>query len=430
MDTDGELDDGTIDDGTTRPTGGAGAPTGPLAGITVVDLSQMLAGPFATMLLADLGADVVKVEPTTGDPARRFGPFHEADDDHHFGGYFQSINRGKRSVAVDLKRPEGRELVEQMASRADVVVENFRVGVMDRLGLGYEHLAERNPRLVYGTIRGFGDPRTGSSPLEDWPAFDLTAQAMGGFLSITGLPDQPVKSGPGIGDIFPGTLLALGVVSAVQERERSGLGQFVDVAMFDAVLALSERLVHQHSYTGTVPVRAGNEHPFLSPFDVLPTTDGHVTIASPSDGHWVALAELMGTPELATDARYATNEARLAHAAEVRALCGRWTSARTTDEVVGLLAGRVPVGPVNDMADIAASPHTAAREMVVELPHPGLDVPVAVAGAPIKLTRTPTSVTRRAPLLGEHTRTFAASLGRTDDEIDELLAAGVLAEEP
>jgi crotonobetainyl-CoA:carnitine CoA-transferase CaiB-like acyl-CoA transferase len=399
---------------------------GPLHGVRVLDLTQMLAGPYCTMLLGDLGAEIVKVEPPGGDPARGFGPFVDGDERRDFGGYFQSINRGKRSIAVDLKTDDGRALVHRLADASDVLVENWRAGVMDRFGLAYETLAATNPRLVYGAVRGFGDPRTGESPYVDWPAFDLTAQAMGGFMSVTGLPDQPIKSGPGLGDIFPGTLLALGVVAALEERHRSGLGQFVDVAMYDAVLALSERIVHQWSYTGEAPGRTGNEHPLLSPFDVLQTADGFVTVASPGDAHWVALCDVMGRPELATDARFATNAARLAHADDVRAACGAWTIPRTTAEVVDALSGRVPVGPVNDITAIAADPHTAARKMIVSLPHPGTDATVAVAGAPVKLSRTPAVVDTPAPLLGEHTVEIAALAGYTPDDVERLRASGVL----
>src|SRR5437764_3932873 len=234
------------------------APERPLHGLRVVDLTRMLAGPYCTMLLADLGADVVKVEPPGGDGTRSTGPFAEDDELRAYGGYFQSVNRNKRSIAVDLKQEAGREVVARLAAAADVLVENFRPGVMERLGLGYESLAEANPRLVYAAVRGFGDPRTGDSPYRDWPAFDVTAQAFGGFMGITGpMPGQPQKAGPGIGDIFPATLAAPGVLAAVHHRRETGRGQFVDVAMYDGVLALCERIVYQHSYAGAVPSQQG-----------------------------------------------------------------------------------------------------------------------------------------------------------------------------
>jgi crotonobetainyl-CoA:carnitine CoA-transferase CaiB-like acyl-CoA transferase len=206
--------------------------TGPLAGLTVVDLTQMLSGPFATMLLADLGADVVKIEPLDGDITRYAGP-HPADGFHSYGGYFASINRNKRSIAIDLKTDAGRDLVLRMIGDADLVVENFRAGVAERLGIGWETLHALNPRLVYAAIRGFGDPRTGESPYVDRPAFDVVAQAMGGLMSVTGPDaDHPLKAGPGIGDLFPASLLAFGAMAALRHAERTGEGQFVDVAMY------------------------------------------------------------------------------------------------------------------------------------------------------------------------------------------------------
>jgi len=273
---------------------------------------------------------------------------------------------------------------------------------MERLGLAYETLAGVNPRLVYATIRGFGDPRTGRSPYVSWPAFDVVAQAMGGFLSVTGTADgTPIKSGPGIGDIFPAALLAVGIVAAVRHAERTGEGQFVDVAMYDAVLSLTERIVYQHSCTGEVPAPQGNSHPLLCPFDIFPTADGWMAIAAPSDRHWELVAELIGRPDMASDERYRTNAARLRHAGEVRAAIEGWLQPRTNAEVVAVLGGRVPVGPVNDVAAIFPDPHLRARRMLVDLEDPGSDIPMTVAGQPIKFTRTPAEPSGRGPVLGE-----------------------------
>ena len=384
---------------------------GPLDGLRVVDLSTMLAGPYATMLLADLGADVVKVEPPRGDGTRRAGPFRPEDGRVGLAGYFQSVNRGKRGVVLDLKAPSDVERFLALVRSADVLVENYSAGVMDRLGLSYERLATENPRLVYAALRGFGDPRTGASPYTQWPAFDIVAQAMGGFLGITGTADgAPVKSGPGVGDIFPAALLAFGVLAAVHHARRTGLGQFLDVAMYDAMVSLCERMVYQYSYTGEVPRPQGNGHPLLCPFDIFPTADGWVSVAAPHDGHWRILADTVGGPSLAAETRYRTNVDRVRHADEVRALVGDWLSSRTTAEVVEVLGGRVPIGPVNDVATIAADPHVAARGMLVEIPQPNSDRPVVVAGQPIKLTRTPSEVARRAPTLGE-------------DDADSIIAA-------
>jgi crotonobetainyl-CoA:carnitine CoA-transferase CaiB-like acyl-CoA transferase len=386
--------------------------SGPLAGLRVVDLTVMLSGPYCTMLLADLGADVVKVEPPKGDLTRYAGPFRDDDELHAYGGYFHSINRNKRSIVLDLKDERGRAVLERLAAGADVLVENFRPGVMDRFGLSYEHLRERNERLVYASIRGFGDPRTGESPYVDWPAFDVTAQAMGGFMGITGTEDgEPLKAGPGIGDIFPAALAALGIVSAVRHAALTGVGQYVDVAMYDGVLALCERIVYQHSYAGEVPAPQGNTHPLLCPFDVFATSDGWVSIAAPTDNHWRALCETMGRPELADDERYRTNYERAQHAGEVRAAVREWTSARSSDDVLRALGGRVPVAPVNRVDDIFADPHVHAREMLVEVEQPGSARPVTLAGSAIKLTETPAGVRRRAPLLGEHTDEILAEVG-------------------
>ena len=376
--------------------------TGPLQGMKVLDLTAMLAGPYATMLLADLGADVVKIEPPTGDLTRRVGPFREGTGEGRLGGYFQSINRGKRSVVLDLKAADGRERFLELVAVADVVVENFSSGVMERLGLGYETLAEVNPKLVYAAIRGFGDARTGESPYASWPAFDVVAQAMGGFLSITGTADgQPIKSGPGIGDLFPAVLLAVGILAAVRHAEHTGEGQFLDVAMYDAVLSLTERIVYQYSVTGEIPAPQGNSHPLLCPFDIFPTADGWMAVAAPSDRHWALIAELIGRPDMAVDERYRTNAARLRHATDVRAALEGWLGVRTKAEVVAALGGTVPIGPVNDVAAIFADPHVAARRMLVDLDDPGSDRPMTVAGQPIKFSRTPADPSQRGPLLDE-----------------------------
>lgn len=386
---------------------------GPLERLRVIDLTQVLSGPFCTMLLADLGADVIKVEPPSGDVARQWGPHPASSGDaatpspatagSGYGGYFASVNRNKRSVCLDLKTTAGRQSLLDLLADADVLVENFRVGVMERLELSYEALHERFPRLVYASIRGFGDPRTGTSPYAEWPAFDITAQAMGGLMGVTG-PDAatPVKVGPGIGDIFPAVLSALGLLAAVRHAESTGRGQMVDVAMYDAVLALCERIVYQHAITGKSPVPQGNTHPILCPYGVVSTADGFVTVAAPSDQHWRLLAELIGRPELGNDARLATNAARQANADEVYRVLQEWTSTLRTTDVVATLAGQIPCGPVNFAGDIAADEHVAARDMIVEVPHPS-GRPIGVAGAPIKFTATPTERFVRAPLLGEHT---------------------------
>lgn len=409
--------------------GADGRTGGPLAGVRVIDLSQMLAGPYCTMILADLGADVVKIEPPGGDPARVFGPFHPDDELRAFGGYFQSINRNKRSIVLDLKDAEGLAVFDRLLDDADILVENYRFGVMERLERSYEILHESWPRLVYASIRGYGDRYGGESPRADWPAYDLTAQALGGFMGITGLPELPLKSGPGLGDVFPAVTATVGVLAALHERGETGKGRYVDIAMYDAVLALCERIVHQHSYTGSVPGRQGNDHPLLCPFDVFRAADGWVTIASPSDSHWRTLCHAIGRPEMGDDPRFARNEDRLERAGEVRDVVGGWTASRTRAQILDVLGGRFPIAPVNDVADIFADPHVAARGMTVPLEHPGVAEPLEVAGSPIKLSGNGGDAYRRAPILAEHASEILAEAGYDEAEVARLLGVPALGAE-
>jgi crotonobetainyl-CoA:carnitine CoA-transferase CaiB-like acyl-CoA transferase len=377
---------------------------GPLAGLRVLDLTQALAGPFCTMLLADLGADVIKVEPPAGDMTRFVGPFTLEDTERAYGGYFASINRGKRSIVLDLKQDADHDVLLQLATTVDVVVENSRAGVMDRLGVGYETLSASNPKLVYAAIRGFGDPRTGESPYGDWPSYDVVAQAMGGVVSLTGSDDGDVmKCGPSVGDIFSGALGTVGLLAAVVHARSTGEGQFVDVAMYDAVLSLCEGAAYWYSYTGQVRRSTGNGHPTIAPFDIFPTSDGHCAIGTPSDRMFAVLCDRMGSAELADDERFKGPRDRLVNRAEMNELLMRWTSSKTTAEIVELLSGDVPVGPVNDMAAIYADPHVAVRHMLVEVEQPDGSRPVTLAGQAIKMTKTHTGIRSRPPRLGEHT---------------------------
>jgi crotonobetainyl-CoA:carnitine CoA-transferase CaiB-like acyl-CoA transferase len=390
------------------------AATGPLSGVRIVDLTRALAGPYCTMILADLGADVVKVEPPEGDLTRFTGPFARDDEEKAFGGYFGSINRNKRSIVLDLKRPEDCDRLLALVDGADVLVENFRVGVMDGLGLSYETLHERNPRLVYGAIRGFGDPRTGPSPYGDWPAFDVVAQAMGGAVSATGTAaGEIVRVGPSIGDLYPATIAAVGILAAVMHARETGEGQFVDVAMVDAVVALNEALIYRYSYTGMVTAPTGNSHPQLTPFDIYPTADGACAIAAPIPRYWERLCRLMQREDLLVDERTLTNRERVANADFVRGEMTAWTTKHTTAELVALLGGQVPVGPVNDAADLFDDPHVEARRMLVAVEHPGAPRPVVFPDTPMRFTATPAGIYRRAPRLGEHTDEILSELEET-----------------
>ncbi len=398
---------------------------GALKGLKVIDLTMMMAGPFATMLLGDQGATIIKVEPLKGGDMTRSVNLAKGSA-MPYAGYYQSVNRNKLSIALDLKSDAGKEVLRRLVKDADVLVENYRVGVMERLGLSYESLAKINPRLVYAAIRGFGDPRTGKSPYADWPAFDVIAQAMGGIMGITG-PDAhtPLKIGPGVGDIVPAMLTAFGILAAVRHAEKTGEGQFVDVGMYDAILAVCERLVYQYSYDGVAPGPEGNAHPLLCPFGLFPAKDGWVSIACPQDHFWKILVDAMGRPELAADERYALNPSRVKHNAEVVALVSGWTRTLTKVQLAQVLGGKIPFGPVNNAADIFADPHTAARNMLPEVEQPGKGK-VRIAGTPVHMTRTPGGVARRGALLGEDTDAILQDAGYPAEEIAALRDAGVI----
>ncbi|HWA61100.1 MAG TPA: CoA transferase [Caulobacteraceae bacterium] len=404
--------------------------SGPLAGLKVLDFTQALAGPFCTQNLADLGAEVIKVEALTGgDLSRGSGPFHKDDPEHRNSGYFHSINRGKQSLAVDLKTPEGAEIVRRLVPQVDVVVENFRAGVMERFGLGYEALAALNPRLVYAAIRGFGDPRTGTSPYVDWPAYDVVAQAMGGMMGVTGpAGGPPTKIGPGVGDTIPALYLALGIVSAVLHARATGEGQFVDVAMTDAVLGVSERIVHQMSFGGQVPGPEGNHHPFLLPFGVYPASDGYVALACPNDAFFRALARALDGAAMLDDEAFATPRARAANRLAVIERLSELTARHTKAELQDRLGGLVPFGPVLNVAEIAHDPHFAARGMLAPIDVPGLP-PMRIAGQPIKFTKTPSAVRGPGPALGADTEAVLKAFGASDADLARWRAAGAIADQ-
>ncbi|MFV2089671.1 MAG: CaiB/BaiF CoA transferase family protein [Pseudomonadales bacterium] len=389
--------------------------TGPLSDVTIVDCTMALAGPFGTGLLGDLGADVIKVEPPKGDASRSVPPLPEnyvspsARFDGEpgvgcdFGGYFASINRNKRSIVLDLKDAADKEMLLELCDSADAIVENMRVGVMDKLGVGYDVVHARNPAIVYGCIRGFGDPRTGESPYADWPAYDIVAQSMGGIAHITG-PETGTgyPAGVSVGDIYPGTLLALGLVAAIHHARRTGEGQFMDVGMYDAVAFLSETVIANYGYTRDSLGARGEHHPNLCPFGLFPVKDGSVSIAAPGPGHWRALCEAMGRNDLIGDERTRNTYVRRQNQDLVLDVISQWTGALTKQQVVERLGGKVPCGPVNTAEDIFADPHAAARGMITEFSLPGDNPDVSIIANPIKFTATPANFHRRAPMLGEH----------------------------
>jgi crotonobetainyl-CoA:carnitine CoA-transferase CaiB-like acyl-CoA transferase len=393
--------------------------TGPLSSVRILDVTHAIAGPWATMMLADLGAEVIKVEGPTGDMQRFMGPFTKEDPERAYGGTYGAYNRNKRCIMLDLKDEADRETFLQLVDWADAVVENQRAGVLDRLGLGYETLKERNPRLVYGAIRGFGDPRTGESPYADWPAYDVIAQAMSSFVSMNGMsPAESHKVGPFLGDIYPGTVAALGILAAVFHARLTGEGQFVDVAMVDAVTALSETGICRFSYMGRDTPPSGNSSETVAPFDIFPTKDGAMAIAAPTNAAWATLCEAIGRPELADTEQTRTMSLRVKNRDIVDGAVGGWAAAHTNAEVMAALGGKVPCGPVNQPVDLFTDPHIEARGMLVAVDQPQ-GRPVVQVNTPIRLTATPAGIYARPPKLGEHS-----------DEIRAELADGRLAPRP
>lgn len=401
---------------------------GALRGLRIIDLTHALAGPFCTQVLADHGADVIKVEPIEGDFFRNIGPYTKDDEERHFGGLFQACNRNKRSIAIDLKKPAGTALLRDLIRGADAVVENFRAGAMERLGLGYAALKEDNPRLVYTSIRGFGDATGGVSPYMKWPSFDVVAQAMGGWMGVTGPdPGHPTKVGGGPGDTVAGLFAAFGTMVALWQARTTGVGQYVDTAMVDCILALSEGAVTQYAYQGVSQQPVGNVIPGLYPFDTYRCKDGVIAIAAPHAPQWRELCRLMERCDLLEDPRFKTENLRWEHREDVTREIESFTSSRTKDELRGILGGLVPFSPIYTAAEIFADPHFTSRDMLPTVEHPGAAAPVSVPGVPVKLSETPGGVHRRAPLLGEHSREVLGEIDVGDVRLRELVESGVVA---
>jgi CoA:oxalate CoA-transferase len=396
--------------------------SGPLQGITILDLTWVLSGPYASMVLCDLGAEVIKLErPPRGDVARTTLPVKNGES-----GYFFSINRGKKSIAVDLTKTEGKELFLRLVDQVDVVMENFTPGTMDGLGLGYAALRARNPRLVYAATSGFG--QTGPDRLR--PALDVVVQGMGGVMSITGHPGgPPARPGLSLGDIAAGLFTAIGILAALRERDRSGEGQLVDVSMLDCQIAILENAYMRYFLTGEVPGPLGTRHPAATPFQAFPTKDGWIVLAVSwgVENQWELFCALIGRPELINDERFDTPHARTANHAELEPLLNEALSQRTTQEWVGEFdAIGLPCGPLNNIAQAAALPQVRAREMLVEVDHPQIGR-LPLANTPVKLSRTPGGITGPSPALGQHTdEVLGRLLGLAHGEIQRLRAAQVV----
>jgi crotonobetainyl-CoA:carnitine CoA-transferase CaiB-like acyl-CoA transferase len=407
---------------------------GPLAGIRIADCSTILAGPFCTMLLADLGADVVKVEPPEGDGTRGWGPPWVGDeaDGTRTAAYYLAVNRNKRSIRLDIKAGAGRDVLRRLLATSDVLVENFRVGGLVRLGFGDDALAAVNPDLVHLAISGFGP----TGPDAAKPGYDFVVQAIGGLMSITGAPDveggRPVKVGVAISDVVTGLFGAVSVLASLVGRGRAAevnggpMGQRIDVSLLESTLAVLVNQAQNAFATDGAPGRLGNAHPNIVPYETFATADGELAIAVASERQWPRVCEALSLHGLALDPRFATNGDRVVNRVVLREiLAARFRERPTTDWLALLDAAEVPCGPINDVAAALASPQARARDMVVEVEHPVMGT-LRQVGLPFTLSATPASIRTAPPMVGEHTAEILAELGYTDDEAERLRADRVV----
>ena len=395
---------------------------GPLEGVSILDLTWVLSGPFCTMTLGDLGANVVKVErPPNGDIARTTLPLVNGES-----CYFFSINRGKQSISLDLKSERGRELFLELVQQFDVVVENFTPGVMDGLGLGWQVLTERNPRLIYAAISGFGQ----TGPDRNRPALDVVVQGMGGVMSITGEPNgPPVRPGLSLGDIAAGLYAAIGILSALHERQRSGRGQMLDISMLDCQIAVLENAFIRYFATGDTPKPLGTRHPAATPFQAFPTKDGYIVLALSwgVENQWALFCASIGHVELIDDPRFETSGLRTQHHAELEPILNDALRQRTTAEwLTEFQAFNLPCGPLNTIPQAAVHPQVQARGMLVDVPHPIIGS-LRMPNTPVRLSRTPGGIKGTAPAVGEHTDAILSRfLGLETGQLAKLREQGVI----
>lgn len=394
----------------------------PLQGVRVLAVEQYIAGPYCSMLLAEAGAEVIKVErPASGDPRRTMGPFITGRQGEKVSGGFIEYNRYKKSITMDLQKPRGQELFRRLAGRADVVLENFRPGVMDRLGLGYSTLSQINPQLIYVAISGFGQLERFRGPYWQRPAFDIVLEAMSGVMHMVGYEDRPpVSALYGLADVQAAQVAVMGTLMALLQRERTGKGCFVDVAMFDAMLALNERAIAIHSMTGEVPGRGRERH--YGPRGAFRAKDGYVALNVPTDYIWERLAKAIGREDLIGHPWCADGKSRAEHTEDfLRPIIEGWMADKTQEEVTAtLLYHDVPAGPVFTAADIARDPHVRARQMLIAAQDPRADQ-VELAASPVRLSTLPEKPPARVPMLGEHTeQVLRELLGMDDEELTEL----------
>lgn len=405
---------------------------GALSHIRVLDLSRVLAGPWAGQILADLGADVIKVErPVCGDDTRSWGPpflKDEAGQNTTEAAYYLSANRNKQSVTIDFTRPEGQQLVRELVAKSDIVIENFKVGGLAAYGLDYASLKAVNPKLIYCSITGFGQ----TGPYARRAGYDFMIQGLGGLMSLTGRPDGdegagPVKVGVALTDILTGLYSTTAILAALAHRDQSGTGQHIDMALLDVQVACLANQAMNYLTTGVAPKRLGNAHPNIVPYQDFPTADGDFILTVGNDSQFRKFAEVAGQSQWATDPRFLTNKLRVANRGELIPLIRQATVFKTTAQWVDELeAAGVPCGPVNDLAQVFADPQVLARGLAIELPH-ALGGRVAQVASPIRLSETPVEYRRAPPLLGEHTfEVLQALLGMSEGEVAALKGAGVL----
>jgi CoA:oxalate CoA-transferase len=392
----------------------------PLENVVVIDLTRILSGPFCTMLLADFGARVIKIEPPGyGDESRLLGPHINSEST-----FFMSVNRGKQSMTLNLKTEEGRALLKELIKRADILVENYRPGTMKKWGLGYEDVRNLNPKLIYASISGFGQ----SGPYMKLPAYDIVVQGMSGIMSITGQQDgPPTRVGTSIGDIVPGLFTMIGIMMALYHRTFTGEGQRLDIAMLDSLVAILENAIARYQVQKEVPKPIGNRHPAITPFDSFSTKDGYIIVAAGNPKLFEQLCTLLGLPGLVEDERFSEYASRHQHEKELKPILDMAFSRYTQAQALAMLekAG-IPCGPINTIDRIMKDPQVTDRDMMVDMEHPIAGM-LKLAGIPIKMSLTPGAVERPSPILGQHTdQILREFLGKTKAEIDELRRMNVL----